>query len=114
MKVFVAPRGYGKTTELVEWVKEGSPDGRQRVIVAPFPHNPVYHVTPGVKVISVSQYNNNFVDCRKIEFGIDDIDAMIQQLSRGSVGMVTMTGELWLPNPGSAARDLQRTIRRLN
>lgn len=100
MKVFVSGRQGGKTTAMIEWLRE-DPDNRM-VVCATEERAKYFRLRAGSardRVVSYTNYQRSHG--RPVELGIDDLDFLLATIFTPRIGMVTLTGEFEGPRWGS-------------
>ena len=105
-QIFLADRGKGKTTRLIEWVKQGERTnyypGWSRIILVPAFHDAQRlrhgHNVYGLdyhQVFTVSEFRDGKFPSPGVEIGVDNIDLILHSYLGGAVTVGTMTGEHW-------------------
>lgn len=98
MRIEVLPRQMGKTTRMLQWMRE-APPGETRICVCPTQQaamqllrdNPDLHTW---QFISLEEVRTGFVNRgggRRLVYGLDNLDMMLNYWFDWPVGMVTMT-----------------------
>jgi cellulose biosynthesis protein BcsQ len=95
-KIIITPRGFGKTTTLINWARQSMKHG---IIVKDLREKDrlvKFHGLHKDQVITIDEaFSKNSRDIYKdMEFGIDNLDLIINQLfNRVNISVVTWGGE---------------------
>lgn len=101
MKFMVTGRAHGKTSTLVEWVKQGEPTDSYpfwtRVILCPdFRQAQQLRMDFDLEyrqVFGIDEWKRARLGARPVELAIDNVDLFLEYELGGGIKLVTATGE---------------------